>query len=259
MKIFNYEFMKILKNEGGVFTLTPIDQSLFDEVSVVEIAKALAVAYQSVFAGRIWNEAAKDNQGNPIGIEEIKIRGGVIQEAYFPISVLKASLVDDIKNSFTSKSELILLVSDTAFDINQEFSSFVLPEGEFPFQTSSVNLLEERSFVTGFSWGKQVDTLEILKTRGGFNSVQAISICDQFNLQTEVFYASELGVIDALRKKGCGRFLLSSMFNSVDGPICLNTSLRSPAFKILSSFGFEVLNGPDLFDREGYVFMLKNN
>jgi len=250
--------MKILKNEGGVFTLTPIDQSLFEDICVLEVAKALAVAYQSVFAGRIWNEAAKDTQGNPIGIDDIRVSGGVVDEAYFPISVLTESLVDDIINSFTSNSELILLVSEQAFDINQDFIDFALPEGEFPFQTLSVNLLEETMFVTGFAWGKKVDTIEMLSTRGGFSSIQAFSICEQFNLQNEIFYASELGVIDSLRKNGCGRLLLSSMFSSVDGPICLNTSLRSPAFKILSSFGFQVLNGPNLFNRDGYVFMIKN-
>src|SRR5210317_1847386 len=174
--------MKILKNEGGVFTLTPIDQSLFEDICVLEVAKALAVAYQSVFAGRIWNEAAKDTQGNPIGIDDIRVSGGVVDEAYFPISVLTESLVDDVINSFTSNSELILLVSEQAFDINQDFIDFALPEGEFPFQTLSVNLLEETMFVTGFAWGKKVDTIEMLSTRGGFSSIQAFSICEQFNL-----------------------------------------------------------------------------
>jgi len=250
--------MKILKNEGGVFTLTPIDQSLFEDICVLEVAKALAVAYQSVFAGRIWNEAAKDAEGNPIGIDDIRVSGGVVDEAYFPISLMTESFIYVIKNSFTTSSELILLVCDIAYDINQDFIDFVLPAGEFPFQTLSVNLLEDTMFVTGFAWGKKVDTIEMLTTRGGFSSIQAVSVCERVNLQNKIFYASELGVIDSLRKNGCGRLLLSSMFNSVDGPICLNTSLRSPAFKILSSFGFQVLNGPNLFNRDGYVFMIKN-
>jgi ribosomal protein S18 acetylase RimI-like enzyme len=247
--------MNILKNNTR-----KINQGIaIKDIDTTEVAKSLAVAYQSIFAGRIWNEAGKDKSGQAIGIDEIRENGGIIDEAYFPISKISDQFLLELQSAFTSESEMVLLVTEESSNINDDFQQFTVPAGEFPSNTGPFYLNDELNYVAGFCWAKKVSTLDVLQSKGDFTSLQSEDIIGQFDLDSQIYYLSELGVIDALRNQGMGRVLVSSLLESLSGMVTLNTSLNSPAFKLFSSFGFEVLNGPNLFDRDGYVFMLKNN
>jgi len=247
--------MYILKNKTRKIN----QANTFEDLDPAKVARSLAIAYQSIFAGRIWNEAGRDKDGQAIGINEIRENSGIIDEAYFPISKISDQFLLEIQSAFTGESEMVLLVTEESSNINDDFQEFTVPAGEFPSNTNPFCLDDQLNYVAGFCWAKKVSPLDVLQKRGGFNDLETENIIAKFDINSQIYYLSELGVIDALRNQGMGRVLVSSLLESLSGMVTLNTSLNSPAFKLFSSFGFEVLNGPNLFDRDGYVFMLKNN
>jgi len=240
--------MKFLNN-SEVINIPSLTIEQVDALSL-ETAKL----YQSIFALEPWNEVGLSNSGEILSLSQVS-------DNFTPFYYVQ-DVANRIKEVIQNPQNIFIAsISNQAYPINQDLLSKVTPVStEFPESLSGLQLNEKQVFVTGFIWATQKSTEEILQIKGGFCEPCAREYVSLNNLQKNAIFIEELGVARYFQRGNIGRQLKNLIQQELDQrqqTVFTNTSTSSGAYKLFTEMGAQVIAGPGVNGRDGYVLFKK--